>query len=509
MSLEAALIAAQSGLTLVNRQIAAASSNIANAGTAGATRKTVSGSIIVAGDSTFGVRTGEVKRAVDDALLAGRDAARSAAAGAKVREALLQTVEAAQGTPGQGGGVGDLTAALDTAFTALADNPADTIAQTAVVTAAQDLVTVYHDISQTIGDVRQQAQDGIVSEVAALNDAVREVSSLTVQIRTLQAQGASTAALEDQRDAAISRISESVEVKALHSSDGGVTLIGRNGVVLPLDPKGDLFTVGDGTVSAGDWYGGSGSLPGIHMGGVDVTQRLIGGRLAEYVTLRDTTLPRMQAELDVAAGTTASRLEAQGLRLFTNAAGTVPDLTQPYASSGLLGFASAIQVNADVVANPGLVRDGTHAVANGAGGATGFTPNPAGGPAAFSTLITRITDFAFGTEVSAGVTQPAFVSGGLGPDGTLTSSIGAARSLLDYTSRLTASQTAERTQATAAREQAEGLEALLDDRFAKQSGVDTDTELASMVNLQTAYAANARVLSAVQQMFDTLFAAVK
>ena len=509
MSLDSALIAAQSGLILVNRQIAATSSNIANAGTIGATRKTVEGNAVVAGGMTYGVATGEAKRAVEDALLAALNAARAAVAGTSLRETLLTSVEAVQGTPGAGGGVGDLMAALHTSFTALADDPSDPIRQGAVVSAAQDMVMVFHDISDTVSDVRQQAQDGMVSEVAALNDAMREVSQLTLDIRQLRAQGTSTAALEDQRDAAIGRVSESLEVKALYSSDGGVTLLGRNGMVLPLDPKGDLFTIAGSAVGTGDWHGSGGSLPGIMMGGTDVTQRLIGGRLAEYATLRDTTLPRMQAELDVAAGSMASRLEAQGLRLFTSPAGAVPDLTQPYTASGLMGFAAALQVNAAVLADPALVRDGTHAISASATGASDFTPNSAGGPASFATLLTRVMDFAFGTEVAPGIGHPAFMSGGLGPDGTLTSTLGGARSLEDHAARLTATQTAERAKATGAREQAEGLVSLLDQRFAQESGIDTDKELASMVSLQTAYAANARVLSAVQQMYDTLFAAVR
>ena len=50
----------------------------------------------------------------------------------------------------------------------------------------------------------------------------------------------------------------------------------------------------------------------------------------------------------------------------------------------------------------------------------------------------------------------------------------------------------------------EGLEA----RFAQRSGVDVDTEMAAMVTLQNAYAANARVMSTVQAMWDALLGAV-
>ena len=46
--------------------------------------------------------------------------------------------------------------------------------------------------------------------------------------------------------------------------------------------------------------------------------------------------------------------------------------------------------------------------------------------------------------------------------------------------------------------------AAIDSRFAEKSGVSVDREMASLVELQTAYAANARVISAVKEMMDLL-----
>lgn len=44
----------------------------------------------------------------------------------------------------------------------------------------------------------------------------------------------------------------------------------------------------------------------------------------------------------------------------------------------------------------------------------------------------------------------------------------------------------------------------LRERFAEGAGVDVDTELAELVQIQTTYAANARVVAAVRDLFDTL-----
>jgi flagellar hook-associated protein 1 FlgK len=51
---------------------------------------------------------------------------------------------------------------------------------------------------------------------------------------------------------------------------------------------------------------------------------------------------------------------------------------------------------------------------------------------------------------------------------------------------------------------AEGLKAGLDARFQNESGVDPDAEVANLIKLQNAYAANARVMTTAQQMWDAL-----
>ncbi|MCA3419545.1 MAG: hypothetical protein INF88_11660, partial [Roseomonas sp.] len=46
-------------------------------------------------------------------------------------------------------------------------------------------------------------------------------------------------------------------------------------------------------------------------------------------------------------------------------------------------------------------------------------------------------------------------------------------------------------------------------RFNRESRVDVDSELGSLIQLQNAYAANARVMSTAQSMWSTLFDSVR
>lgn len=506
MSLDAALTIARSGLSAVQRGLAQASQNVANAETPGYTRKAVPQQALVVGDRPAGLRGGDAARAVDAALVARLDASRAAAAGAALRERLLEGVEAAHGAAGET--LADGLAGLREAFLALRAAPADAGKQRAAADAATGIAARLNEVSAAIGAARQQAQDQVVTEVAAANAALREIAGLTLKLRTGGEGDAAT--LEDHRDAAIARLAEVMDVQAVRRQGGDLLLVARGGIILPLDPRRDVLSTAEALVAPDAFHGAGGSLPGVMLDGLDVTAQVLGGRLGESLALRDRTLPRYQAEADVLAATLAARLDAQGLTLFTDADGaTVPDPALPYAAGGQIGLAGRLRLNPALEANPALLRDGTHAVAGSAGGPTGFTPNGPGGPAGFTLLIDRVLDFALGAEAARGQPWPGIPVSGLGPDGALASPFAAPATVEAYAGRLAAAQLGDRAAATTAKDRAEALRGTLEARFGRESGVDPDAEMAGIVALQNAYAANARVLGTVQALWETLLGAVR
>lgn len=399
-------------------------------------------------------------------------------------------------------------AVLSTAFTALQAAPADAGQQRAALAAAGAVARRLNDVSAAIGAARQQAQDGIVTEVATANAALKQIATLTVLIKS--GTGGDRAGLEDERDQAIAALSQSMEIQAVRKPDGDLLLIARGGLVLPLDRARDLLATTPASVAPDAFHGAGGTLPGITLNGADVTGQIAGGRLGEYVAMRDRTLPRYQAETDLVAANLASRFDRQGLTLFTDADGsTVPDPALPYAGSAQAGFAGRIRLGSAVSADPSLLRDGTHAVTPSAGGPDGFIPNPPGGPAGFATMIERVLNHSLGAEASEGNPWPPIASAGLGPDGTLASPFMPAARIADYASAVTAAQLGDRAAATEAKAQAAGLQNALNDRFTATSGVDVDAEMAGMVTLQNAYAANAKVISTLQAMWDSLLGAMR
>ena len=510
MSLDAAFNIARSGLAATQRALAQASQNIANAGTDGYTRKSLAATSAEYAGQPLGVRSAEARREVDVALLAERDGRGAAAAAAATRESLLAGIEAVQGRPEDASSLGNALGSLREAFTALRATPSDPELARTALRAAGSAADRMQDAGTAIQTARQQAQDGIVTELGRANDALRQIADLTRLISADLGAGRSIADLEDKRDLAMSTLSETLPVRPLRQPDGGVVLMGRNGLTLPLPSAGeDILSTNAAVAGPNTYFGTGGTLPGVRIGPVDVTRQILGGRLGEYVALRDQVLPRMQAELDVSAVELAGRMDAQGLRLFTDASGNIPDRTLGYVGGGYAGFAQAMRVNSAVESNPAALRDGTHAVSAVSGGPTAFSPNPSGGPAGFVTLLDRVLDHSLGNTASDGNPWPGFPSGGLGPDGSLTSAITNAGTVEAYATQLVRVHTEARAEATTAKENATSMQQGIAARISKQSGVDSDAEMAAMVQLQNAYAANARVMTTAQAMWDALMGAMR
>ena len=507
MSMDLALSVARSGLRLLDRQMARTADDIANAGTEGHTRKSLEGRALSAAGIGIGVRSGVPTRDVDLALQAAAARAGGDAAAGELRTRLLAMVETAHGRPADGDSVGGLLGALRASVATLREAPEDAIRRAAVVQAAQDFAARVTTVAAAIGAARQEAHDTLRVEAEAANAALAGIGALSWSIRNELAAGRTAADLEDKRDLAIGRLAQSLDLGVIRRGMGEVTLVARGGIVLPQD--GAAFSVAPANVAPGAFHGTAGTLPGLMLNGQDVTRLVTGGRLAAAAELRDMALPRMQAELDLSAAHVAARFEAQGLRLFTDAAGAVPDVALPYAGSAMVGLAGVIRVNPAVIASPALVRDGTHAVAATPAGPGAFVPNVAGGPAGFAVLLDRLLDFTFGPEAAPGNAQPPIPNGGLGPDGTLVSTLSGLRTLEAHAAALVATQSTARVAAEEGHGRAVALREALGTRLQQRSGVDVDREVAAMVELQNAYTINARVVATVQAMWDALLGSVR
>ena len=503
MDLNASLSIAASGIAAVNAQLAVTSQNVGNASTPGYATETVAQSDLTGGGYGFGVVTGPAVLTTDPQLQSSVLSQGADVAGQQVTSGALASLDALQGTTGAGNDLASQVGALSNAFTVLGSNPANESQQVAVVQAATTLANGIQGQAAGYASAQQGAQNSLVSEVATLNAAVQSIGVLSEKIVAAHATGTSTADLQVQLNVQEQAASQLSGLQFLPQQNGGVIAIQGGSQVDLTGPSPGPFSLAPATLSSGA------TPPPLLLSGQDVTSQVTTGTIGAQLTLRDTTIPTLQAGLDQFAGTLANRFSNQGLALFTDPQGNVPGAgaTTPQVYTG---FSNIIKVNTQIVANPNLVRDGTGA-ANTAAGAAAFTPNPAltaGGEAGFATLINNVLNYTFGSNIASGTTQPAPATTGLGASGTVALSYGTGSTLLDFAGNLVSSQAQQADTAQSSLTNGQALQATLQSKLQTETGVSVDSELSNMVVLQNSYGANAKIIAAVQSMWADLSAAV-
>jgi flagellar hook-associated protein 1 FlgK len=491
---------------VVSRQAAVVSRNVSNAGTPDYTVKRVALEALAEG----GVRIGETTRQVDLSLRAEARIVRSQSAHAEVRERALTPLVALNGSPGSADSISDLVTALRDGFTGLRARPSDLSDQRQVLRAAGDLSMRLNELAAAVGRARQAAQDELARQVDEANRLTQQISRLDGEGKATRAGGSADSYTLDRRDAAVQQLSELLDVTPVLGPRDQVTLILRGGYTLPLKPDGAPFSIASAPVTPEAYYGPpGGTLPALMLGDIDITSLTRDGRLGALLELRDTTLPQMQAELDVLASTLATRFNAQGLRLYTDGSGSTaapPDVAAIGGYSGaVVGFASRIAVSSAVSSEMRLLRDGTHSAP-----ATGFVPNPANGPSGFTTLLDNLLNYTFGAAAGpSGIPHPNSPTDKLGPGRNLASSFNPPMRLADHAAAMTGSHAVAASEAAGRLTEASASRTRIDLLLQQREGVDVDQEMAGLLQLQNAYAANARVLATVQEMWDALLRAAR
>jgi flagellar hook-associated protein 1 FlgK len=509
MGLDSALSIASGGLANINKQFALISQNVANAATPGYAVEVSSQQALTAGGFAFGVHSGPATLQIDQALQTAVVQQNASVAGLQTTQTTLQAIDSVLGTPGAGSDLGSLLGNLKSGFSTLLTDPSNQTQQSAVVSSATTLAQGINTLSATYSTQRQAAQNNLESGVSSLNSTLATIGQLSNQIVALKPTSQSTADLENQRNAAVQTLSQLLDVRTVQQPNGDFMIFTASGLVLPTRGLANPFGLTNGATPVGSFYPGGG-IPEITLDGTDVTSGMTGGQIGANITLRDTTLPTDQAQLDEFSQGLSSRFAAQGLTLFTDPSGNVPAGGGTPAQAGYVGYAATIQVNSAITADPSLVRDGTDPIGGDSSGVDAFTPNPTDGPAGFSALITNVLNYTFGKQVQSGVAQPAMNTNGLGATGTLSAGFGAVGDTLsDFATSLISKQAEQSATVTGKLSTEQALQTSLNAKMTAVSGVNMDTESSQMLSLQNAYGANARVIAGMQSMFTQLLQAVQ
>ncbi len=123
--------------------------------------------------------------------------------------------------------------------------------------------------------------------------------------------------------------------------------------------------------------------------------------------------------------------------------------------------------------------------------------------------VSPITNIAYGSQVSA--TDASIVSFReefLGPGADITTNLVGANQLVDYAQKMVNEHSQSILQNESRLKDEDTLRGILENQLQNESGVNLDEELANLVIFQTAFAASARVVNAVDELFRELLDSV-
>lgn len=478
MSIAKAISNAMSGLTATARGTETVASNLANVMTPGFARRDM---VVTAQHLGGGVRIDGINRIVNASLLSESRLALSSVGDVSTRATFHRQMEKVVGLPGEPQALSGALTDFQVALSSAATRPDDEIRLSQVVSTASALADLLNNASDAVQAARSTAQQGIAANVATVNGALERVAYLNARIAILDADGKDATPLMDERQQMIDRIATIIPVQEVTREAGKVALFTAEGAVL-LDGSvpAKLGFVGADQVTAGQTVGAPLEL--LTFNGAPVTpaqMRLFGGgALAANFQIRDDLAPQLQAELDDMAFELHQRLAdpavdpslgAADMGLFTDAGARAEPAT-------LVGLAGRIALN--VTVDPGQggqlwrLRSGLMAT----------SAEPVGQSAVLSALADALD-----------ASRPAQPGSSFTANGTMVTRFGTVESRvstrrIDAESDLTIRSSRQSTIASSM----------------MADGVDSEAEMQRLLQYEQSYAANARVLIAVDEMINQI-----
>ena len=481
MTITSALNSAMSGLRAAGRASELVSSNIANASTPGYARRTLSIGSYSIGD-IGGVRINGIQRHVDAQIVSDRRLAGSEFGYRSETTSYLNRIENLVGTPDQAGSLSARLADFENALITASSRPDALERLDSAAHGARDLARAIKSVADGIQSERTDADRNIADQVTRLNDTLKSIETLNVRITATNNQNMDSSALQDQRRILIDEVSEMVPVRTVNRDHGAVALYSTGGSILldgraveigfePANIVTPYMSIDDGTLSGL-------TINGFALNTSSELGRLHGGTLGAQFEIRDERAPEAQIKIDALARDIIERfqdpavdptLSAVDPGLFTDRGAALDPLQET-------GLANRIEINELVDPTQGgdvwRIRDGLGALAAGSSGN--------------AILLNALSDALTISRVvnSGGFGSPPLTAPEL--TARFSSQLGADRLREDQQLGFASAQFYELTQLELA------------------DGVDTDAELQNLMIIEQAYAANARVIETVDQMFDTL-----
>jgi len=315
MSLTLSLNNALSGLNINRQSLAVLSQNIANANTQGYSRKIITQESIYIDGQGSGVDIKSVTRKIDDYLTRSIQLQNSSLSKNSTISDYSDRIQILLGKPGSQNSVDSNIGNFFNALQSLASTPENSSLRVNAVNMGKTLAGNISDLSNSLNDLRFQADQDILSAANSINADLVEINKLNKTINTESALGKSVAELQDKRDALVKDLSQYIDVQTYTKSTGemnistnsGVSLLDENVYQLSYKPAGsaDSF-VNNSSLSALEVFrlddNGNpvGTAKELVSGGTNDTiiSSVSSGKIAGLVDLRDKQIPAIINQLD-------------------------------------------------------------------------------------------------------------------------------------------------------------------------------------------------------------------
>ena len=467
MSLTTALSVATTGLRANGVQSDLVARNIANASTEGYTRKEAS--LITRNGGVF---VESISRDVDSLLDRLDRSNISAVARAETLASGLKSYTDMLGQPDDATSPSAGLSQLYSSFITLTGTAYSGAAQLGVLDSAQRVAGQISSLSVTVNELGREVDLNIRYDVSDMNERLVRIGQINARLLQAGGNGVEGAELQDELGRLLDDIAGYMDIQVDSYADGAVNVYtsggtelvrGRNVATIAYDSNAMTLMAGDLEITPGK-AGARGFST---------------GSLAGLFELATTSIPQISNELNEMASLMIERFTAADPTLSAGEFGLFADAAVLAGGAGGAGVAGRLIVNPKLLPAEG---GDPSLLVKGLGTATTL-------PEGSITLVQNM--------MKAVDERPA--------SATL---LGDNLSLQDFANSLVANQQQQRVAAERSSEATRVAAATISASRQNLQGVNVDDELQKLLVIEQSFAANAKVLTSVQLMLDSLMDAV-
>ena len=296
-----ALRNAQSGLIANQQSLGTVANNISNVNTVGYSKKVVNFENVSVAGQPGGVRISEITRQIDEGLLKSLRRESSQLNTVAAKESYYSRLQDLFGAPGDNTSVSHLLENLSEASELLALAPEKSLEASEFVRNAVDVTVELKQMSETIQELRLQADNEITAAIVEMNEVTNRIDQLNDEIISNSTVGRDVTDLKDQRDLKIDRLAELVDIRYFYRNDGDAVVFTSAGSTL-VDTVPPVLSHKAASAATPSSTHDGGSIDGIFVGAQiatnDITNEIRDGYLKALIDLRDDILPNLQSQID-------------------------------------------------------------------------------------------------------------------------------------------------------------------------------------------------------------------